>query len=260
MDNKNAQYIFWISDPTVLYKNDKYMEFIPTSEMTRVQQLNSLTRFCVYLLLFFVITGQTDFWIQVPIIIIIFLAIVYFIFEYDKNGKHNELQRMNSDKKEHMSVEKKEKDDFVIESGYYDSNNDLHIEKYKGSHSKNKNNLKYSYEDYNKYEKKTCKRPTANNPFMNDTFDDLQSEDAPKACNINDDDVRDNMKKSFNDGLFRDVGDLFERENSQRQFYTVPQMHPQDQTAFANWLYGNHAICKTNPNYCLRYEDLRYKR
>lgn len=243
MNNKNTHIynVFWTNDPSILYHNNKYINFVPTSEMTRIEQLNSLTRFCIYLLIFSIITKQSNFWVQISIIIIIFLVIIYYIFEYD--NKINNYDNNNNNKKtEYMTVEKKTKP--IIESGYYDSNNDLHI----GKHKKIK------------YKKKTCKKPTVNNPFMNDTFDDLQTDNQPQPSNIDDDDIKDNINKLFNDGLYRDVSDLFERENSQRQFYTVPHMHPPDQSAFANWLYKNTAICKTNPNYCLKYEDLRYKR
>jgi hypothetical protein len=54
------------------------------------------------------------------------------------------------------------------------------------------------------------------------------------------------------------VSDVFGRENSQRQFYTVPQMNPPDTHAFAMWLYGNQNICKNDQTKCMKYTDLRY--
>ena len=49
----------------------------------------------------------------------------------------------------------------------------------------------------------------------------------------------------FNDSLIRDVDDLFERFNSQRQFYTVPgNSIPNDQDTFAKWLYARPKSCK----------------
>lgn len=221
MINENICNTFWINDPSVLYQNNKYMKVLPTPNMSRVEQLNSLTRLCIYVSLFSVIFGFPDFWYHAPIVIIIFLVVIYYMFEHNKENNESEH------KSEHMS-------DSV--------QGDI----------KNK--------DKSKKHKYVCRKPTPNNPFMNDTFDDLQQNNPPQACNVDDDDVKYNMVKSFNDGLFRDVSDLYERENSQREFYTIPRMHPNDQTAFAKWCYGDYKICKTDPKYCLKYENLRHNR
>lgn len=231
--------IFWISDPTVLYKNQKYLEFFPTSKMTRIKQLNSITRFCIYFLLIAIITEKSELWIQIPITIIIFVAILYYIFEYDTKGMNEELYRLKG---------VRDNDEHFNESNDYDSN------------GKYKNKIKYSFEDYKQYKKSSCRIPTKDNPFMNPTSNDFEIEDPPEACNADDDEIKEKISECFNDRLFMDVGDLFERENSQRQFFTVPQMNPPDQTAFANWLFKTDDICKVDQTKCLRYEDLRYKR
>ena len=250
--------IFWISDPTVLYKNQKYLDFFPTSKMTRIEQLNSITRFCIYFLLIAIITEKSELWIQIPIVIIIFIVILYYIFEYDTKGMSEELYRLKGISNNNEPFN--ENSDNEIEAGYYDSNGELHVGKYLGRNGKNKQKIKYSFEDYKQYKKSTCRVPTKDNPFMNPTSNDFEIEDPPEACNVDDDDIKEKMTECFNDGLFMDVGDLFERENSQRQFFTVPQMNPPDQTAFANWLYKTDDICKVDQTKCLRYEDLRYKK
>ena len=84
------RYIFWLNDPTVLYSNGNYLIFFPTVEMTRVEQLNAITRFCIYLLILSLITNKSNLWIQIPIVIIIFVIIVYKMFEYDSEGKAKE--------------------------------------------------------------------------------------------------------------------------------------------------------------------------
>ena len=53
------------------------------------------------------------------------------------------------------------------------------------------------------------------------------------------------MLSNGNDSLFRDVNDLFGKNNSQRQFYTVPgNSIPNDQDTFAKWLYATPKTCK----------------
>ncbi len=47
------------------------------------------------------------------------------------------------------------------------------------------------------------------------------------------------MRDKFQRNLFRDTGDLFKRGNSERQFNTLPSNQPEDQTAFAQWIYGD---------------------
>jgi hypothetical protein len=258
----NKGYIFWTSDPTILYKNDKYLDFIPMSKMTRVEQLNAITRFCIYFIILVIVLDKSDLWIHVPITIIIFVAILYYIFDYDTDGMRDELYRMKGISEETFdgNVPRGDNETDEIHSGFYDSDGKLNTGKYNGSKMEKKNKIKYSFEDYKNYKKSSCRKPTADNPFMNPTSNDFELEDPPEACNAEDDEIQDKIVNFFNEGLYRDVGDLFEKENSQRQFYTVPQMNPPDQTAFAKWLYGTDDICKVDQSKCLRYEDLRNKR
>lgn len=108
-----------------------------------------------------------------------------------------------------------------------------------------------------------CTKPTLDNPFMNYTmYDHLTfNSDKKPACDIKSEDVKQEMKSNFNNNLYKDVSDVFDRRNSQRQFFTMPWTTVvNDQTEFANWLYKSPSTCKENQDYCLRYEDLRSKR
>jgi hypothetical protein len=64
-------------------------------------------------------------------------------------------------------------------------------------------------------------------------------------------------QNKFNARLYQSVGDVFEKENSQRQFYSVPvRTYPNDQTAFAKWCYGLEGTCKAgNDEKCLNYDN-----
>ena len=50
------------------------------------------------------------------------------------------------------------------------------------------------------------------------------------------------------------MSDIFGKNNSQRQFYTMPVTTiPNNQTQFANWLYKTEPTCKeNNGESCLR--------
>lgn len=103
-----------------------------------------------------------------------------------------------------------------------------------------------------------CQEPSANNPFMNVTMEDLMSNTTrPAACSI----LNDDINKKINDNLYYDIDDVFDRNPTNRQFYTTPiTTIPNDQTTFAKWLNEIPVTCKEDQRYCLRYEDIRFNR
>ena len=122
----------------------------------------------------------------------------------------------------------------------------------------NKANERKLLEKFNMmYDKRTntrCIQPTAENPFMNVLMTDyVKNPERPSACrmtkNINKD-----IKRHFDSNLFRDVDDVFHKKASDRQFYTTPVTTiPNDQTAFAKWLYNSPPTCKEgNGNQCYK--------
>lgn len=51
-------------------------------------------------------------------------------------------------------------------------------------------------------------------------------------------------------GIPMDEWDIYGKNNSQRQFFTIPH---NDQTSFAKWLYDPGNVCKTSPMKCTGY-------
>ena len=94
-----------------------------------------------------------------------------------------------------------------------------------------------------------CKLPTKDNPFMNPTFEDYNSQNL-EACNSYDNKkVKKLIEQNFNEDLYRNQNDIFGKENSQRQFYTVPgSTIPNDQDSFVKWLYSTPKTCKEGNN------------
>lgn len=107
------------------------------------------------------------------------------------------------------------------------------------------------------------REPTGENPFMNVP---ITSYDAPQISNNYNryetpayptpktEAVEDAVEGDFNKGLFQDAnGRLFDRNNSQRQFYSTPVGGvPNKQDEFANYLYGQKLVCKSGSIY-MRY-------
>lgn len=294
------RYVFWMNDISVLFKNEAYIKFVPTEDMTRIEQLNAFTRFFIYLIIILFMFDRTDEFIYVPIIGIIMVIVLYNVFEADENGKREELLRMKR-RKEAMIVQSSDlnyrtyqvddngqvvtvdidqeesqryKDstesdsqmsaDYELEVGYYGSNGKLQMGQYNDAVSsikkqKQKEDIRYSLDEMRLYEINRCRKPTVDNPFMNPSADDFNKEDVPVACNAEEEDIKKEVELKFNADLYRDIEDVFNKKNSQRQFYTIAHNVPNDQEAFARWCYKFPATCKTNQERCLRYEDMRTK-
>ena len=78
----------------------------------------------------------------------------------------------------------------------------------------------------------------------------------PEPCNTDDKDIQTSMNQLYNSSIYRNIEDVFERENSQRIFYTMPiTTVPNKQTEFANWLYKTGPTCKEKSANCTYYEE-----
>lgn len=53
------------------------------------------------------------------------------------------------------------------------------------------------------------------------------------------------VEETLDNGIFKDSNDLFNRRNSQRQWYTMPNTEAMNkQTEFAKWCYMTPPTCK----------------
>jgi len=155
-----------------------------------------------------------------------------------------------------------------IQTGVYDSDGNL-IMSGNNNHSNdyldNFNTDLYTYNEMSDYNKKNCKKPTIDNPFMNFNVENFNVKEddyvPPVACNADDKEIKDDIVIKFDERLFKNADQLWGNENSQRQFYTRPiQTIPNQQTEFAKWLWHVPKTCKENQEECYRYENLKYKR
>lgn len=84
-----------------------------------------------------------------------------------------------------------------------------------------------------------CAKPTPQNPFMNVMPTDFARPNRPAACALKGG-VAERAEALFRRDLPSDAGDVYDRVTSSRQFYTMPVTTiPNDQAAFANFLYGD---------------------
>ena len=88
------------------------------------------------------------------------------------------------------------------------------------------------------------RKPNIDNPMMNmnvfELYDDkraIPTYDNPGVERV--------VEEKWSDGLFKDSNDLFGRNNSQRQWYTMPNTEAMNrQTEFAKWCYMTPPTCK----------------
>ncbi len=210
--------LFWgskgLSTINVLFQKDKLQEFFPTRDMSLERRLNALSRLIIYIsLIFSFYQGNTNF------IIYGIIALTTICLWYNLSSKKTR--------------------DNLDDQSTNTSNNNLE---------------NYSYlNNYKGTPKKPIKReivkPSTDNPFMNVMPDTYKT--APNCISQIEDDkvsyneVQEDIDDKFNQGLFREVSDIYGRANSQRQFYTMPNTSiPNDQEQFAEWLYKTPPTCK----------------
>ena len=99
----------------------------------------------------------------------------------------------------------------------------------------------------------TCRPPTADNPMANvmltDTGDELPACAYDKVANFTKHFAEDRIM--YDSGRSRTALPVHQRRAHARQFINVPG-HAEDQTAFAEWLYGKKGApsCRTDPTLC----------
>jgi len=280
---------FWMNNVKELWQTGNYMKFVPSYEMTRTQQLNAITRFSIYFIILAIVFSKKDIWYYVPITLIALTVILYNVHKTDEQGKEKELDRILRIRKEKIERQRKDRDreyrhdaenpvtldidlkeepdkkKYELQSGYIDSDGIYRLggANPPGTFDKYGQESLYTIDELIDQQRNTCRRPTNENPFMNPDITEFNNGDIPISCNASDDEIRDDIMVKFNHDLFRDVDELWERANSQRQFYTMPNSStPNNQVEFAKWLWGQTSNCKSDSGslFCAPYEDLRARR
>ncbi len=92
-----------------------------------------------------------------------------------------------------------------------------------------------------------CTRPTPSNPYMNVLLTDIGAfPDRPQACDITRPEVRRRADDLGAHNLYVDSDDIYgARSGASHAFYTTSATSmPNDQTGFAQWLYGSGPTCR----------------
>lgn len=234
---------FWLNDPLVLFRNGNYYKIIPNNNMTKIEVLNALTRFFLYLSILYVLFTRKWEYLYIPFVAIMVIILLYFI---QKNDMKSQLSKMKSVGSTFEGFPE------MTDSDDLDADNIIN----------NTDNANDACQPTACDKIDMCQRPTKGNPFMNVTMADLMiNRNRSAACLATDELINKEINDNFHYNFFKDVDDVFNRQYSQRQFYTMPNTTiPNNQTAFAKWLYKLPPTCKEDQNNCLIYEDLRFNR
>lgn len=203
---------YWFHDLTTLTKN--YMNIIPRMEMTYPQKVNSLIRLLIIVGIVLSIIYHNHLFLYIPVLGMLVTYTLYLFREQEFKTQLN-----TTPTKHHTQNNNKS-----LLNGFVDS---TLIDKFEG------------YLDDVKYT-----QPDNDNPFMNPLpFDNRKRK--PATNTLNNKVKQSEVEVLFDYGNYRDVNDIFDKNNSKRQFFTMPwTTYPNDQGGFANWLYKTPPTCK----------------
>jgi hypothetical protein len=223
---------FWIEDPNILL-ND-VTDFFPFSEKAKMcssTALNSLTRFGVYLGIVLTILGRNNFYLLVPVFAIVLAVSLYYGMKNQGTLRTGLLPNTLLEKP-------------TFSEGF------TGINVIEGSDAADK-----VVEDIIGRSSRT--EPNAPNPFMNVLINEIADFPTKPPAKFNTSSpVKDNLDDLFKTKIYGDPGDVWGKNQGQREFYTMPSTSiPNDRDSFQNWLYripgktckeGNTSVCTTD--------------
>ena len=219
--------LFWTENPKILV--DSAIDFFPFSQDAKAcstTALNSLTRFGIYLGILLAVLTRMPVYLGVPVLTAI-LAIALFY-----------------GMKQQGTLRTGVSPDLLDRPPFSEGFQDI-----EGTAASGK-----MLEDI--IGSTTRTNPSAPNPFMNVLLNEISDfPTKPPAKYTASGDVRERLDKQFSVQIYNDPGDVWNRNQGQRQFYTTPSTSvPNDRDSYQNWLYripgktckeGNMAACKT---------------
>lgn len=225
---------FWTEKPSVLFENA--WDFFPFSKeaiMCSTTALNSLTRFGLYLgILLYLITRKTIY-LGIPVLTAILATALYY------GMKESGVLRQG------LMPGTPSLDRPTFKEGFSNQN---FIE---GSSASDKMIIDIIGSDLDRTE------PTRPNPFMNVLINEISEYPSkPPAKYLLSSQMKPIIDKQFENKVYADPGDVWNKNQGQREFYTMPSTStPNDRENYQNWLYrvpgktckeGNMSACNTS--------------
>ena len=224
-NNNNNSDPFWYEDVSILWNKNRLIAFFPNTNMTLYEKMNSLVRLSFYIVLLLLVFFGNYLSLYIAILILIFTFLIYRTNNTVSNKSNKKIEnfisKQNFDSPQQINFKN-------IDSLKNVTNTDI------------LNNA--------------CTLPSVNNPFMN--INQITSKrNRPKACPYYDNEkISNDINEKFDYNLYKDVSNLYNKGNSQRQYYTTPVTTiPNDQTSFAKWCFLSPPTCKEESIRCVPY-------
>lgn len=206
-NNNNEKY--WFHNIKILIQN--YQNILPRKDMSYPQKINALVRLSIVSGVVLSIVYYNHLFLYIPVITMLMTYILYLFREQElqTNIKENNVNKESKFNNIPLNINKELVNKF---EGYLDE-------------------VEYV-------------QPEIENPFMNAMPFDSRKRN-PAARTIGNPIKEAEVEVTFDNGTFRDVNDVFDKNNGKRQFFTMPwTTYPNDQGGFADWLYKTPPTCK----------------
>jgi hypothetical protein len=231
---------FWINQPSILFNKDYILQVWPTTKMSYEEKLNAISRLVIIMtILGFIVTMNKN----ILLIGVVTLVAIFAMYKIRKQKVTKDT--LDSSKEGFSGIDVKNQQETIINPDTL------------------KTYLKSEFMPVNK------KNPLGN-VLLTEIMDNPSRKPAPPSFNTEVyDDINVSTKKmvqSLNPGikntnkqLYGDLGEQFEFDQSQWSFYSTPNTKiPNDQGAFANYLYGDMPSCRDGNAFACVQDNIRY--
>lgn len=231
MNNPNIQYTtasptqenYWFQDLAgTIFNLDLAIKIFPNTDMTYAEKINALVRFSIYIGVILALFYANFLFLYIPILTMLGTYVLY-LFRLDVLDKTRATVGPNA----------------TLNQISDKAMNSLMKKNISGSSGVGGNGE--TFEDLLNIRR--CVKPSDENPFMNPLVFDSRLRDA--ACDAVKPENQLQIEKEYNRHVIKDISDIWNHNSGRRQFYTVASTtYPNNQGAFANWLYKRGPSCK----------------
>ncbi len=219
---------FWINEPTELFNKNEITQIWFTPSMTFEKKMNAISRLVILLTLFgFAITGEIKF-IIIGLITLASIVCIYLIRNKQTEGFDNS---------EAVKLINPITLDSMLKTEFSNTN-------------KNNPMSNVLLTDIGDHPDKKA-APPAFNEFVSKDIDNATKQ----AVQMLNPGIDNTSKQLYGDDIIENIN----FDNSMRAFYSTPNSKvANDQTAFAQYLYGDMPSCKTGDAFACTQDNLRY--
>lgn len=249
MSNSLIHENYWFQDLSGTIFNLNYaLKIFPESSMTYPEKINTLVRLSIYIGLILGLFYSNYLFLYIPIITM-GLTYLLYIFRLDQLETTRAQQGPNANlnsitNKQLNNLKDKNISKFGNVGNVGNIGNVDNIDDYFGSGMGIGIGNNIEEGDFKAMLNiKTCSKPNSNNPFMNPLVYDSRTRDM--GCDSVKPEIQNQIESEYNKYCIKDISDIYNHNSGRRQFYTVASTtYPNNQGAFANWLYKTPPTCK----------------